>query len=212
MHYLPILVIAGLLAASPAAADYYRYTDSKGTVSITNDIRNVPEKYRKTMKVIRDEDLAKKDRAAAPAVQAPAPSAAPVPQAEAPAPPGATAAFMGKYPWAKPLVFVAGGVAFLFLFLRLLSALPPGPLGRVIALVFFVGVGLFGFKMYSEHLVAGYFTTEEKILAMFRKSQQREAPDQVKALDGEKVRALHRAGAASPPLANVGSEESGSVK
>lgn len=42
-----VLLGSGLLGVRTAFADYYRYTDSSGTVCLTNDLKSIPERYRK---------------------------------------------------------------------------------------------------------------------------------------------------------------------
>src|SRR6266567_2089632 len=111
-----------------ACADYYKYTDGSGAVCITNSLGTVPSKYRATMKVIREETLAKKDKGArteAPREASVAPEA--VPPAEAPNndPSEEPTSFMGRlfarFPWSRPLCAVAA-ILTAFLLVRKLSS------------------------------------------------------------------------------------------
>jgi hypothetical protein len=59
---LSVLVIATLcLSPLEVQAEFFKYKDSSGTVVITNKLEDVPQKYRKNVKVIWDDDLAAKD-------------------------------------------------------------------------------------------------------------------------------------------------------
>jgi hypothetical protein len=50
-------------------------------------------------------------------------------------------------------------------------------LGRVIYLAFFLGVFVFAYKAYADHVTNSYFSIKNKILVMFEKSNRREMPD-----------------------------------
>lgn len=57
-----IAVTVGLLlSASNARAEFYKYKDASGTLVITNKFEDVPLKYRKSVKVVWDEELVAKD-------------------------------------------------------------------------------------------------------------------------------------------------------
>ncbi|MBI5642384.1 MAG: DUF4124 domain-containing protein [Deltaproteobacteria bacterium] len=43
-----------ILLALDARADFYKYTDEKGTIHITNNLQNVPEKFQKKMVVSKE--------------------------------------------------------------------------------------------------------------------------------------------------------------
>jgi hypothetical protein len=180
---MPLLFLASFLLPDgnhPAHADYYKYTDKTGAVCITNNPDAVPPKYRATMKVIREETLAKKDRESR--IGTPAqPAAGVAPQEKndvAPLEPASPLARLTSgAPWKKPAL-VAGAIVCLFLFVRKLSAiLPSALLAKVIYLAFFLGTFVFLYKAYAEHVTNSFFTIKTKVIAMFEKSNRREAPD-----------------------------------
>lgn len=177
-----LMGVGGLSGA--ACADYYKYTDGSGVVCITNSLGTVPPKYRATMKVIREETLAKKDKGArteAPREASVAPEAAP--QAEAPnnAPSEEPASFSGRlfarFPWSRPLCIVFAILMAFFLVRKLSSHISSALLSKVIYLAFFLGIFVFAYKAYAEHVTASYFSIKNKILVMFEKSNRREMPD-----------------------------------
>lgn len=47
--------------ADKSFADFYWYTDEKGTIHITNDIGRIPKKFKKGMKVTREDELRKEE-------------------------------------------------------------------------------------------------------------------------------------------------------
>lgn len=146
-----IACTAGLLAvAAPASADYYKYTDDGGTVCITNKLANVPAKYRKRMKVVREASLAAKDTKqkvteAAPLQAAPAVQQEPA-ETAAPQEGGST----GSFPWRNLVIFVAASVAGLYAVTRAAGSLASPLLARVIYLLFFFGIFLFAYKSYAD--------------------------------------------------------------
>lgn len=66
--FFPLLISLYFLVAttlfshvSDAQAEFFKYRDSAGNLIITNKLENVPQKYRKNVKVIWDEELTAKD-------------------------------------------------------------------------------------------------------------------------------------------------------
>jgi hypothetical protein len=55
--------LAAILSHIPATsqAEFYKYKDSSGALVITNKLEDVPKKYRRSVKVVWDEELAAKD-------------------------------------------------------------------------------------------------------------------------------------------------------
>ena len=193
---LGLLVATMLLpgAIRPAHADYYRYTDGTGSVCMTNTLDSVPRKYRASMKVIKEEALDKKDRANRGMLPAAAPAPAPVPQETVAAPQenGAAAPLeqasilarlTGGAPWKKALLIV-GVIAALFIIVKKLTdLLPSAQLARVICIAFFLGTFVFLFKAYAENVTSSFTTIKSRMIAMFEKSNRREAPDPVEKHD-----------------------------
>lgn len=181
LSLLTLMVGIGVGIAPTARADFYKYKDSTGAVCITNDRNAVPPKYRASMKVVHDETLEKQDPGARkqPPQETPPSAAAGVEQAPAPAaaPPSRSDSLTGRFPWLKPLAFVAGIVA-LFMAVAKVSTLLPSPLlGRLIYLAFFLGVFVFGYKVYADSMLESYRTIKTKTLAMFVKANERQAPE-----------------------------------
>jgi hypothetical protein len=172
-----LMVGIGVGGVPTARADFYKYKDSAGAVCITNDPNAVPPRYRASMKVVRDEALEKKDPGARKQAPQETPTASrdnavsgveqtPVPAVE---PASRTESLTGRFPWLKPLLVVAGiGVLFLIV-VKVASLLPSSQLARLIYLAFFLGVFVFGYKLYAEYMVNNYQTIKAKILAMFIK-------------------------------------------
>jgi hypothetical protein len=61
MRIAGLLVGMLLLLSVDARGTFFKYTDSSGTIVITDKLEKVPEKYRKRCKAIFDEDLDAKD-------------------------------------------------------------------------------------------------------------------------------------------------------
>ena len=171
-----------------ANADYYTYTDRNGVACMTNDRNAVPARFRRTMKVVREEKPAPKE-SGAPAQQLKPVPATPTPTAAPPSQPDQqqTAAteetrrepslrfWYSRFPWLKPLLLVLGASAALLLLTRLVALLPSPQMARVIYLAFFLGVFVFAYKLYADHLVTGYFSAKNRILRMFTDTLARQS-------------------------------------
>ncbi|WP_243373214.1 DUF4124 domain-containing protein [Geotalea sp. SG265] len=177
----PLLVL--LLHAS-VQADFYKYKDGKGTVHMTNKLETVPEKYRGTMKVIREDK---------PSIPTSAPEAGPqaapdnstaekidVQKQSDMQQPGKFGQLCARFPWLKPLLVVCAIAAAFPIIARLLEFLPSPQLARVVMIAFFLGSFVFVYKVYADHLSSGYVTIKERILTMFKKANEREglAPEE----------------------------------
>ena len=171
-----------LAVAQQARADYYKYTDSTGTVCITNNRDEVPTRYRASMKVIRESDLAKREAAVENLATAtplavnmpvrgtePAPAAAPVTPA-----PGGFGQLTESYPWLSPLAVVCGiGIAFAIV-VKLASRLPSPQLSRLVYIVFFLGTIVFAYKSYVGYMNDSYSRIKGQVLNMYQKANDRE--------------------------------------
>jgi hypothetical protein len=183
---LLFLSFAGMSGQKPYAfADYYMYTNSKGILCISNQRNNVPPKYRATMKIIREETLAKKDPGAPKQAQSEPSSllrdesspADTVQQAVAPQATSRIGQLTARFPWLKLLAIIAG-IAASFIIVRKIAAAVPSPqLARLILLVFFLSVMVFFYKSYTDYLVNSYFSIKTKFLGMLNKANTREAPE-----------------------------------
>lgn len=167
------------LTPALSKADYYKYTDSRGTVNITNKLESVPARYRSTMKVVREEK--KKAPAAGPQGTAGAePQAAPaLEQQAAPEPEqkpeSSFARLCGRFVWLKPLLYVIGAVASFVVVIKVASMLGP-MLSKVIYLSFFLGVFVFLYKAYAEYVVTSSARIKENAVNIMKKSSNRELP------------------------------------
>ena len=174
----------------PSRADYYRYTDDKGAACITNTLDAVPAKYRKKMRIIRDETLTAKDTLK-PKTLTPDQSAAVQEPVVQPAPAVKSETWFGRlstrYAWFKPLIALGAITAGFLLVVKLAAVIPSPLLARLIYLVFFLGIFLFAYNAYANYLVNSFFTVKQKVLAMFRVANERRAPE-IGEGDGAKTR------------------------
>ena len=180
-----MLFFCATLGVVPAAlADYYKYTDASGVVNISNKLESVPQKYRSHAKIIKDDTLSKQDPGARKQQQAepvqeessmPKEAAAPAPTL---APQGKIAQLSARFIWFKPLLYVGAIVAAFLVVLKLASMVPSPQLSKLIYLSFFIGVFVFLYKAYVEHVVADSLAVKEKAVTMMKKSSVRELPDE----------------------------------
>ncbi|WP_224960290.1 DUF4124 domain-containing protein [Geomonas subterranea] len=173
-----LLLGALIVCALPARllADYYRYTDNRGVVHMTNKLQAVPAQYRDTMKVIREEP--KKQPAGQPADASQQAPESPSVQQEAPEPPpGRFAQLASSHLWLKPLLAVAAIAALFVGAGKLASWLSSPMLSRVIYISFFVGVMVFLYKTYVDYMVESSMKIKERAITMMKKSSNREMPD-----------------------------------
>ena len=166
--------------------DYYKYTDSSGTVCITNNKEAVPAKYRAKAKMIGDDAVKGGGVGMLPGSgMAPAREASTEVVEQATASPEETSypgRLFARFPWLKPLVGGSSVIAGFFLVRWLACFLPSVLLGRLVVLSFFLAVSVFGIKTYAEHISSSYFRIKDKVLAMLEKSNRREAPGNAEAL------------------------------
>jgi len=169
-------------SVTAALADYYKYTDAGGAVNITNKLDAVPQRYRSRVKVISDDALSKQDRGARKGEQPasaqeetpmPGDAAAPAPAA---APQGKIAELSARFVWFKPLLYLAAILAAFLAVIKLASVVPSAQLSKLIYLSFFIGVFVFLYQAYVEHVVADSLAVKEKAVTMMKKSSEREIP------------------------------------
>jgi len=159
-------------------ADYYKYTDGRGVVSITNKLDSVPAKYRSTMKVVKE------DPKPAPAseTQAPEPqsAAAAVPEqpgnasAESKFPSGKFAELSSRYVWFKPLVYLGAFLVLLVAIIKLTEQISSPLLSKLIYLSFFFGVFVFMYKSYVAHVVESSTKIKTNAVSIIKNSVPRE--------------------------------------
>ena len=163
-----------------ALADYYKYTDGRGVVNITNKLESVPAKYRSNMKVVRE---APKPEPAANQAQQAQPEAAPAAAADqesvqpaAQAPAGKFAELSARFPWFRPLVYLAVIVLLTAVVFKVSSLLPSPLLSKAICIAFFLGVFVFLYKAYVTHVVESTVKIKDTATNMMKKSMVREQP------------------------------------
>jgi len=173
-----VLLLTPLLTLTclPARADFYSYTDSNGAVCMTNTLSAVPPQYRSGMKVVKEEAPPKQEAPPRPRkgttpVQAPQPETA-APPDDPPAQPGWQ--LPGRFAPATPLLY-SGVIVTIFLVIRrLVQQLSSALLARMIYVGFFLGVFVYAYKSYAEHVVGNYFTVKARILKMYEKANRRD--------------------------------------
>lgn len=182
MKKIKVILLLGALCLACALpsrvlADYYRYTDARGVVHITNKLNAVPAQYRATMKVTREEP--KKDAGAGQASAPSHPSAEnPAAQQEVPAQAqGRFAQLASRHVWVKPLLVAAALAALFLAVVKLASWLSSPLLSRVIYMTFFVGVMVFLYKTYVDYMVEGSMKIRDRAVSMIKKSSNREVPE-----------------------------------
>jgi len=180
---LPLFCLCQIL--SEARADYYKYTDDTGSVCLTNNRNAVPPRFRSTMTVIRDETRPPKVPDAPKVPNAAAPMASPATEpvatesahrkvAPEEVPAGKFGELSSRYVWFKPLVIIGAIFAGFLIVIKVATLLPSPQLARVICLVYFLGIMLFAYKSYADHMAESFVNIKEKILTMFKKANERE--------------------------------------
>jgi len=178
-----LFCLPSLVLVPDAAADYYRYTDGGGVVSMTNKLESVPARYRSTMKVIREDPPAKK----IPQARKEAPPEAEVPAAPVQAgaaepasvPAGKFAELSARFIWFKPLFYLGAFLATFIAIVKVTALLPSALLSKLIYLAFFLGVFVFLYKAYVEHVVSSTRNIKEKAVTMMKKANAREQAEPV---------------------------------
>jgi hypothetical protein len=177
--FLWFFCLFAFFCPATTSADIYKYTDSHGVISMTNRLDAVPARYRAKMTVIKDASASKDDPAPkaaqpqAPTVDDSALDQPKTAQSES-APVRKFQELSGAYPWFRPLCYVAAVLA-AFLMVNKISSLLPSPLlGRVIHLAFIVGLVVFLFKSYSDHVAETSHKLKEEAASIVKKSQARQ--------------------------------------
>jgi hypothetical protein len=188
INHIAVAVLAFLSGAGVfgqttlACADYYRYTDNKGIICITNNLKAIPSKYRSTMKVIGEDKPGRLERGGQTQTPQEGPSAVREPAAAGHDRQAATTSlsdsrfvqFMERFPLIKLLIIIAGIVASSIIIIKLTSLIPSPQLARLINITFFLGLFVFAYKIYAESLVGNYFTVKTKVLGIFTRANVHE--------------------------------------
>lgn len=162
-----------------ASADYYKYTDSRGVVCISNSIESVPQKYRSSMKVIKEDAVGSKRREPWKEGEA-SPQAEPAEETGPEAQTGLFGTLAARYGWFKPLAIICGLIVSFLAVVKISSMVSSPQLARIIYLAYFLGISTYGYTVYSKALVDSYFSIKQKTVAMFTKANNREGLNQTK--------------------------------
>jgi hypothetical protein len=183
MNAFALLLLLVILAGYPvsASAEFYRYYDESGGITVTNDYKSIPERYRATVTVVTEKELENKAKARemrertengrAAQRQHPQPHQAlpaqSVTSGQTPTPltdrkeTASTPAkndnwFTRQLPLLKVtgiiVLFIAG-----FIFVgRFVSSLAPRPLAIIIRIALFAALAVYLFKGYAEKVVDAF--------------------------------------------------------
>ena len=161
--FLLIPVLALLFGFLPATADcetIFRYKDANGNIAFTDDLNNIPAKYRKDAVLFTPPANSAKNSTPLPADQPAALPAIVLPPAAVGA--VAMAEDYWKSSWVRGGVFFAGACAVFLGLLKLLEFIPSHNLGRFILLLFFLGTATFGYKLFVEKMLLNYAAAKEE--------------------------------------------------
>lgn len=196
---IAVLLGSGLLGVRTAFADYFRYTDSSGTVCLTNDLKSIPERYRKKA-VLVSRDAPKAEQAKPAVSQPPADQATEEAVSQPRAPEGfreRAAALFTKERMMTALKIVGAIMLVVAAYtgIGMLAAyLGCRQIGTVVRIVFTLGVLVYGFVMYADRMSAAFSRVKGEVTSIQQKSekrsnqtgeQAREGADDMKVLNGQ---------------------------
>lgn len=185
MNFLAALTILAILAGVPevSCAAFYRYYDDAGGVNVTNDYSSIPERYRRSVTVIKEKELEKRAKSgerrertensnsvkSQQLLQNNGPIAETVPAAPADKKaPGAAADKKGGS-WLSrqlPLLKVLGIIALLIAAFvaagKVVAAVAPRSLSIIIRVVMFAGLALYIFKGFADKVVDAFARIKEE--------------------------------------------------
>lgn len=161
------------LAAPERALAVYRYKDGAGNACFTDDWRNIPAAFRASAEppVPAASGVSVPQPPAMASAVPPAPVSQP-PETQDPVPPASA----GMPGWAKIAIYLGAVVAGLFLLAKVLRQIASPLLGRLILLACFLGVMTYGYKLYVDNMVDGYFAIKQKAIKLMDKALKREPP------------------------------------
>lgn len=70
--------------------------------------------------------------------------------------------------------YVVAAIAVMALFFKLVDFIPSPMVGRLILLAVFLGVVTYGYKLYVESMVDGYFALKKKTTGLMERAMKRE--------------------------------------
>ena len=171
-----LLCIVYLLIPLCATADFYKYHDESGGVSVTNDYNSVPERYRAGVTVVKESDLLKKSQNREKQVRdesvgadkqrrsggiekqnqmsLESPSSVPSKISEKAVESSPSITSPGWFDRQLPLLKIAALIALLIAFAvvagKLISSVVPKTLGLIIKIALLVGVIVYVFNAYGQ--------------------------------------------------------------
>ena len=169
-----LVLLAAMFALNPAArADYYKYTDSKGVICITNDPKAVPHKYTATMKVIHEDKAGRTNsgnraqvqvqQAVSSATQGVAPASLVTPSPPPSAPGSRFGQISAQFPWITPLVAFGSVIVTFFVLIKLKTLISSPQTVKLTCLALLLGSFVITCKFYVDHLISGFFTAKTGI-------------------------------------------------
>lgn len=174
--FFPVLVLVLLLGSLPQIAEcetVYRYKDAAGNTYFTDNLKNIPAKFRKdaTLFTPPTERMTNTHPAAADQPASPSPLVLP------PAAVGAVAMAEDYWqsPWVRGGAFFAGAFVVFIGLLKLLEFIPSRNLGRLILLLFFLGTAIFGYKLFVEKMLLRYAAAKEEATKVVDEVNKRQA-------------------------------------
>lgn len=182
---LSVFCIWFVLCQFTCYADIYTYMDDSGTVCMTNSLGAVPKKFRKSMRVVKEERP--KTQKQPQAVGNSVPQAAP-PEADASQPASVTMHKQDKY---KKTGFVVGGFILLW---YLLTKLPQGVgYQRTASVLLLFGAllsSVYLYRLYVEQMTAVYHELRTNALNIKKNVETREQKtgktiDETERTDGQ---------------------------
>jgi len=166
------------LSAGPVCADYYRFTDERGSLCFVDDIKKIPEHCRASATLIREaKPVPPPAEVPDPYLSRPpshdgAPFITPAP-ATALIPTATSTTESGPRQWGWLALCLAAAGASMVLLYKLLKTLQSRQLARVILFVATMGILIFGYKLYVDQMVSNYFAVKSKVLQLMGKAMQR---------------------------------------
>lgn len=181
--FLLVPVVALLLALFLPSADcatIYRYTDASGNVCFTDNLKNIPAKFRKDALPFTPPAGGVSNSSPLPAdsTTTALPTEPVIPPALAPPSAAAGAVAMAHDYWQKTWVrcgaFMAGAFVVLLFLLYFLAYIPSRNLGRLILLIFFLGTATFGYKLFVEEMLQRYAAAKEETTRVVDEANKRQ--------------------------------------
>lgn len=173
------LILFALFSTVVAAEEekvLYRYKNAAGATCFTDDLPSIPAKFRKSAVPVVQPAVGVPSALPVAAESLPAATAAP-PVAPPSAAAGAVAVAQDYWdkPWVRGGAFLAAACVIFLGLLKLLEFVPSRLVGRLILLGFFLGVGIFGYKLCVEQMLQQYAVARAETQRTVEEVNQRQA-------------------------------------